>query len=230
MKNSNLFAKANAIIKACDAAHFGVIDEDGGPHVSTVSTINPENIFTAYFATGLNANKTRRLLRDKRASVCYRAGGNNISLTGEAQILTDPQTKSQCWLDWFIGHFPGGETDPNYCVIKFTAKRASLWIDNEGAEFMIDDLLTVQSRCGLLCKWCAYKESHGCGGCVETNGRPFYGECSLAKCCQEKGHAHCGECPDIPCDLLKEFSCGSDEHCDRPAGARITVCGAWAAK
>ena len=84
--NSNIFTKANQIIRACDAAYLGVIDENGCPHVSTVSTIKTENIFTAYFATGMGANKTKRLLKDKRASVCYRADGNNITLVGEAEM------------------------------------------------------------------------------------------------------------------------------------------------
>ena len=228
--NSNIFAKANQIIKTCDAAFLGVIDESGCPHVSTVSTIKPESIFEAYFATGMGANKTKRLLRDKRASVCYRADNNNITLVGEAEILTDQETKSRCWQDWFSNHFPLGETDPNYCVIRFRTGRASLWIDRESAEFTVDDLLTVQSRCGLLCEWCAFKGSHGCAGCIALNGNPFWGECPVAKCCQGKGYTHCGQCPDIPCDTLREFSCGDGEHCDKPAGARIAVCRAWAAK
>ncbi|MCL2056680.1 MAG: DUF3795 domain-containing protein [Oscillospiraceae bacterium] len=93
---------------------------------------------------------------------------------------------------------------------------------------MIDELLTIQSRCGLLCKWCTYKESHGCGGCVQTNGNPFHGECPVAKCCQDKGYTHCGECPDIPCDQLKLYSCDDKDHGDNPPGARIEVCKAWA--
>ena len=228
--NSNIFAKANQIIKTCDAAYLGVIDEDGCPHVSTVSTIKPEDIFTAYFATGMGANKAKRLLRDKRASICYRADNNNITLVGETEILTDQDTKSRCWLDWFINHFPGGETDPNYCIIKFTAKRASLWVDNESVEFFIDELLTVQSHCGLLCKWCKYKEPMNCPGCVTLNGKASWCDdyCDVSKCCVDKGYAHCGECPDVPCENLRGLSYGDDDHNDKPEGARIEVCKTWA--
>ena len=226
--NCNIFEKANQIVRASDAVYLGVIDEDGCPSVSTVSTINPQDIFTAYFATGTNANKTRRLLRDKRACICYRLGGNNVTLAGEAEIITDQETKNKCWLDWFINHFPLGKTDPDYCIIKFTAKRVSLWIDNEGAEFTIEQLLKVQSRCGLLCSGCSYRESHGCKGCVETNGHPFYGECSIAVCCQNRGFSHCGQCGEIPCEKLRKYSCDDPEHGDKPPGARIAVCRAWA--
>ena len=45
----------------------------------------------------------------------------------------------------------------------------------------------VDSRCGLHCTGCEYKETCGCGGCIETNGHPFHGECPVAVCCQDKG-------------------------------------------
>ena len=85
------------------------------------------------------------------------------------------------------------------------------------------------SRCGLLCGGCSYRQSHNCAGCIALEGRPFWGECPVAGCCQGKGYGHCGECPDIPCETLYDFSCGEGEHCDKPAGARIEVCKAWAA-
>lgn len=68
-----------------------------------------------------------------------------------------------------------------------------------------------------------------CGGCIETNGHPFHGECPVAMCCQEKGFLHCGECPDIPCELLTQYSC-DPEHGDTPHGARIEQCKRWYAE
>ncbi|MCL2164157.1 MAG: pyridoxamine 5'-phosphate oxidase family protein [Oscillospiraceae bacterium] len=142
--NANIIEKANQIIKGCEAAYFGVIDKDGFPSVSTVSPVDPENILEIYFTTNADGNKAKRLQKSNKASICFNAGGNNITLVGEAEIRTDQETKSRCWADWFINHYPGGETDPNYIVIKVTTKRVSLWIDNEGAEFTSDELLTMQ--------------------------------------------------------------------------------------
>ena len=228
--NANIFAKANHVIRSRDVAYFGVIDENGFPSVSTVSPAKPESIFEVFFTTNADGNKAKRLQRNNRASLCFQVEGDNITLVGEGEILTDQETKSRYWLDWFINHYPGGVDDPNYVVIRLTTKRVSLWVTGEGAEFTIDELLTVQSRCGLLCDGCVFKESHGCTGCMALAGKPFWGECPVAKCCQDKGFGHCGECSDIPCDMLKEFSCGDGEHCDKPAGARIAVCIAWATK
>jgi len=88
----------------------------------------------------------------------------------------------------------------------------------------------VDSRCGLLCTGCSWKEPCGCGGCIETMGHPFHGECPIAICAQEKGHSHCGECAQIPCAKLYEYSYLDPEHGDKPQGARIEVCRKWAAE
>lgn len=85
----------------------------------------------------------------------------------------------------------------------------------------------IDSRCGLHCTGCGFKESHGCKGCIETNGHPFHGECPVAACVQNKGFVHCGECPEIPCELLTQYSCDK-EHGDTPSGARIEQCRQWA--
>lgn len=94
----------------------------------------------------------------------------------------------------------------------------------------------IDSICGLHCTGCSFIESHGCKGCIETGGVPFHGECPVAKCCLSKGLHHCGECAEIPCELLVDYSCGPAgasasevaEHSDHPRGQRINQCIRWA--
>ncbi len=88
----------------------------------------------------------------------------------------------------------------------------------------------VDSRCGLSCTGCAWRESCGCGGCIETMGNPFHGKCPIAICCQEKGYTHCGECVLIPCDRLTSYSYLDPDHGDVPQGKRVEVCRRWAAQ
>ncbi len=175
MVNANILAWANEIVSTAAEAYIGVIDEAGFPSVSTISSIQTDGIYKTYFATGINGNKAVRIRNNSKASVCYRDGQNNVSLVGEAVILTDTPTRHALWQDWFIQHFPGGKDDPAYCIIQFTTVRAFLWIYGKSTKFQIADICKAQSCCGLLCDTCTFKGPCNCGGCMETKGNPFYG-------------------------------------------------------
>jgi len=75
--------------------------------------------------------------------------------------------------------------------------------------------------CGLKCSTCEYKEKNNCSGCIVTGGKPFHGKCEIAECANSKNRRWCGECADIPCELLKKYSFDK-EHGDN--GARIENC------
>ena len=143
--SSDIIKKASDMVNKCTNAYLGVLDEKGFPHVSTVSSIKTDGIFSCYFATGLKSNKTRRIKKCDKASVCYQDKGNNVTLVGTAFIVTDQKIKNMMWKDWFIKHFPEGKEDPNYCLIKFRTDWISLWIDCESFESSIEDILKVQS-------------------------------------------------------------------------------------
>lgn len=83
----------------------------------------------------------------------------------------------------------------------------------------------IESRCGLLCSQCGYKEQTGCKGCTQIT-RPFWGEsCPVKSCCEGKGHGHCGQCAAFPCDLLHQFAYDKQQGDD---GKRIAQCKVWA--
>lgn len=80
--------------------------------------------------------------------------------------------------------------------------------------------------CGTYCGVCEWKDKIGCKGCKANKGIMFWGECDKAKCCMEKGHKHCGECLEMPCQKLRELFC-DPEHGDR--GARLHNLNNWKA-
>ena len=82
----------------------------------------------------------------------------------------------------------------------------------------------TESRCGILCSRCGYRESTGCTGCVGMD-TPFWGEsCPEKSCCEGKAHEHCGQCPDFPCRLLRQFAYDPQQGDD---GLRIEQCRKW---
>lgn len=86
------------------------------------------------------------------------------------------------------------------------------------------DASGAQSRCGLLCSECGYREQTGCPGCVHMQ-KPFWGDsCPVKDCCAGKGLLHCGQCEAFPCDLLNQFAYDEKQGDD---GKRIGQCRIW---
>ena len=52
-------------------------------------------------------------------------------MRGTVEIVTDDSIRKEMWQDWYINHFPGGPTDPNYVLLHFTGTDATLWINGE---------------------------------------------------------------------------------------------------
>lgn len=85
----------------------------------------------------------------------------------------------------------------------------------------------IESRCGIACSQCEYKEKMNCDGCVNIT-KPFWGEsCPVKSCCESKKIASCGFCDNFPCELLNQFAYDKEQGDD---GKRIKQCEIWCKK
>ena len=84
----------------------------------------------------------------------------------------------------------------------------------------------ISSRCGIRCDECHYLTDGLCSGkCCEIS-KPFWGDtCPVKSCCEGKHLQHCGQCPEFPCELLKQFAYDPQQGDN---GARLEQCMAWA--
>lgn len=82
----------------------------------------------------------------------------------------------------------------------------------------------IESRCGLLCSTCSYRESTGCKGCVNID-KPFWGDsCPVKACCESKTLGHCGQCQSFVCQQLHTFAFDPKQGDN---GTRIEQCKVW---
>ena len=135
--NANILEKANNFFKSRNNASFSVLDENGFPSASAIWLMGHEDITEVYFSTPIGSNKYKRLQKSNKACICTYAEFNNLTLVGEAVILADQASKTKHWQEPFKYIYPQGDTDPTYCIIKFTTKRVSLNIDHEATEFVV---------------------------------------------------------------------------------------------
>lgn len=123
--------KAEILLQHCEVVVLTSVDQAGYPRPVPMSKIKSEGCATVWMATGTDSVKTKDFSKNPKAGLCYSENGNSVALTGEVEIVSDEAMKKNMWQDWFIAHFPGGPTDPNYILLKFQGNHATFWIDGQ---------------------------------------------------------------------------------------------------
>ncbi len=60
-----------------------------------------------------------------------------VMLRGKMEVMTDQESKNLLWKPGDVKFYSQGVTDPDYCVLKFTAKSGRYYQDLRTEEFEI---------------------------------------------------------------------------------------------
>ena len=58
-----------------------------------------------------------------------------VMLRGMLEVLEDAISKEMIWQDGDTRYYPGGVTDPDYCVLKFTAESGRYYSNFSSEDF-----------------------------------------------------------------------------------------------
>ncbi len=82
--------------------------------------------------------------------------------------------------------------------------------ESETARVETGDKHSLAAPCGLYCGICRDQingECHGCGcKCGKCAGQAHAEGCTIAACARKKGLVSCGQCDDLPCTHLIQFT------------------------
>ena len=122
-------------------AYISSVDNEGYPW--TKAMLNPykrEGIKVFYFSTNTFSIRVAHYKTNPKASLyfCDEEGFKGLMLRGTMEVLTDAASKEMMWQEGDEQYYPGGVTDPNYCVLKFTAADGRLYSDFYPRSFIIE--------------------------------------------------------------------------------------------
>lgn len=102
------------------------VDENGYPNVKAMlkpRKRNGEKEF--YFSTNTSSMRVKQYLQNANACIYFYKKGlihyTGVMLKGKMEVLTDQETKNMIWRKGDTLFYKKGSTDPDYCVLKFTA-------------------------------------------------------------------------------------------------------------
>ena len=114
------------LIEKAGVSTISSVDENGFPN--TKAMLPPrkrEGLKTFYFTTNTSSMRVTQYRRDKKACIYFfdRRFFRGVMLVGTMDVLIDRKTKEMIWRDGDTLYYPLGVTDPDYCVLRFTAQK-----------------------------------------------------------------------------------------------------------
>lgn len=139
--NENQRSMITGLRKESGIAHVACVDEDNFPLVRAMLVLEHESLKCQYFSTNTSSQKVAFFEKHPKASVYYCDEDNfkGVLFIGEMQICTDQATKDFLWREGFERYYSKGVTDPDYCVLKFTADKGKLYHHGNSTNFSIEE-------------------------------------------------------------------------------------------
>ena len=121
------------------------VDEAGFPNVKAMlKPRKTDGLRQFYFSTNTSSMRVRQYRQNPKASIYFYHKGliryTGVMLIGKMEVLTDPETKNLIWRRGDTLFYKGGVTDPDYCVLRFTAESGRYYCDLKTEQFSIDAL------------------------------------------------------------------------------------------
>lgn len=121
-------------------AYVSYLDGDGFPVTrAMLAPREREGIRVFWFTTNTSSNKVRCYRQNPKASIYFvdRRFFRGVSLAGTMEVLETPEAKERIWLPGDTMYYPQGVTDPDYCVLRFTAEKGRYYSNFKSEDFLI---------------------------------------------------------------------------------------------
>ena len=136
----NIIAK---FIRKQKVAFICSVDEEDFPNVKAMlKPRKTDGLHTFWVSTNTSSMRVQQYRKNPNACIYFYHKGliryTGVMLKGRMEVLTDQQTKDMIWHRGDTMFYKGGVTDPDYCVLKFTANSGRYYCDLKTESFVID--------------------------------------------------------------------------------------------
>ena len=128
------------LIDRQNVSFIASVDSDGFPNMKAMLPPRKrEGISTFWFTTNTSSMRVSQYRSNPNACIYFydRRFFRGVMLKGTMEILEDVNTKEMIWQDGDTLYYAGGVTDPDYCVLKFTAQSGRYYTNFSSEDFAV---------------------------------------------------------------------------------------------
>ena len=128
------------LIDKQSTAFISSVDQEGFPN--TKAMLAPrlrEGLHTFYLTTNTSSMRVAQYRENPKACLyfCDRRYFCGVMLIGTVEVLEDDASKALIWQEGDTLYYPQGVTDPDYCVLRFTACKGRYYSHFHSEDFTI---------------------------------------------------------------------------------------------
>ncbi len=129
------------LIEKQSVSYISSIGDDGFPN--TKAMLPPrkhDGIKVFYFTTNTSSMRVSQYRENPKACLyfCDKRFYRGVMLKGFMEVLEDSESKESIWQEGDTMYYPKGVTDPDYCVLKFTALSGRYYSNFHSENFNIE--------------------------------------------------------------------------------------------
>jgi len=128
------------LIDKQSVAFISSVDGDGYPNIKAMLPPRMrEGIKTFYFTTNTSSMRVAQYRENPMACIYFydKRFFRGVMLKGLMAVLEDSASKEMIWREGDTLYYPQGVADPDYCVLKFTAKSGRYYTNFHSEDFEI---------------------------------------------------------------------------------------------
>ncbi|MDR2860554.1 MAG: pyridoxamine 5'-phosphate oxidase family protein [Elusimicrobiota bacterium] len=130
------------LINKVKVSFIASIDEDGFPNMKAMLAPRKINGIKEFlFSTNTASLRVSQFENNNKASIYFYEKGRfnyqGVLLVGTMEVLQDQDSKDLIWQTGDTMYYKKGKTDPDYCVLKFTAKSGRYYSDFKSENFSV---------------------------------------------------------------------------------------------
>ena len=124
MQKEEAISAALALADRSGIAMLGTHGDNGYPNIKAMIKMENEGLNRFWFSTNTSSRRVSQLVRNSNACVYFVDFEQwmGLMLVGNGEVLHDTESKQRLWREGFEKYYPLGVADPDYSVLRFTAR------------------------------------------------------------------------------------------------------------
>lgn len=136
----NIEETIGKMIDQASTSYLSYVDGEGFPITKAMLKPRERNgVKEMWFTTKTSSNKVACFKKNNKAGIYFvdKRVIRSVSLTGTVEVLETNEAKERIWQDGDVKYYKEGVTDPDYCVLKFTAAKGRYYSNFKSEDFEI---------------------------------------------------------------------------------------------